>query len=254
MLTQNSELRPLGIWNWTLPAWVVTDTQGRTWNVCPNAKGCIRVCYARNGAYNFSNVKAAHVRNLEHVAYRLDDWTGAMIEELGKKKYRAKGRPILPDLPRDHLSPTVATLLDVGGACVRIHDSGDFFTKEYLSAWLQVARSRPGVLFYTYTKQVSWVKNLDPGTIPANFLFCFSFGGREDSLIDRDADRHADVFPTEEAIIAGGYYSQTSHDLLCVIAPSRKIGIRSNNIPHFQKRLAGRRFSELSRSPEGDSG
>lgn len=41
-----------------------------------------------------------------------------------------------------------------------------------------------------------------------------------------------------------GYYSQHGSDLLSVLAPSHRIGIPQNNIPHFRKGLAGRTFSE----------
>jgi hypothetical protein len=49
LLTRNTELREDGIWNWTLPAWVVRLADGRSFNVCPSAGACAKVCYARNG-------------------------------------------------------------------------------------------------------------------------------------------------------------------------------------------------------------
>jgi hypothetical protein len=64
LLTQNSELRDDGIWNWTLPAWVVRLSDGRSFNVCPSAGACAKVCYARNGTYLFPAVAAAHLDNL----------------------------------------------------------------------------------------------------------------------------------------------------------------------------------------------
>lgn len=245
MLTQNSELRPLGIWNWTLPAWVVRDSQGKAINVCPQAGACVKVCYARNGTYNFPLVKAAHLRNLEFARNDLNGWTTAMLDELGKKKYRPKGSPILPDLDRSHLSPAISALLDSGAACIRIHDSGDFFSEEYLLAWLAIASHTPDVLFYCYTKEVSLFKKVVEPAPPANFLWCFSMGGKQDHLVDKERDYHADVFPDEDAIEAAGYYSQEAHDLLCVVAPSVKVGIPANNIPSYRKRMAGRTFAEM---------
>lgn len=245
MLTQNSELRPLGIWNWTLPAWVVRDSKGKAVNVCPQAGACVKVCYARNGTYLFPKVRAAHVRNLERVRDDLNGWIADMLDELGKKKYRPKETPTLPDLPRDHLSREVAELLDNGAACIRIHDSGDFFTEEYLLAWLAIASYTPDVLFYCYTKEVALFKRVVEPNPPANFLWCYSMGGKQDLLVDKARDYHADVFPNEEAIKDAGYYSQEAHDLLCVVAPSNKVGIPSNNIPHFNKKMAGRTFAQM---------
>ena len=43
LLTQNSELRRVGVWNWTLPAHVVKLSNGERFNVCPNAGACGRV-------------------------------------------------------------------------------------------------------------------------------------------------------------------------------------------------------------------
>jgi protein gp88 len=245
MLTQNSEMRKDRVWNWTLPAWVARRADGRAVNVCPQAGACVKVCYARNGTYNFPAVKAAHIRNLEQVTDDLSGWLTDMLNELGRRRYRPTGERRLPWLSRSHLTAAVAGMLDGGSACVRIHDSGDFLSEEYLLAWLAVASSTPDVLFYCYTKEVALLKRVASGAAPGNFLWCYSLGGRQDRLVDKDTDRHADVFPDEAAITAAGYYSQDAHDLLCVTAPSNRIGIPANNIPHFRRLMAGRTFAEM---------
>ena len=245
LLTQNSELRPLGIWNWTLPAWVAKKSDGTAINVCPAAGACVKYCYAMNGTYNFPNVKAAHQRNLDLVTDDLGGFTAAMVNELDAKRFSAKGRPTLPDMPRDHLSPRVAQMLDEGNVCVRIHDAGDFFSDEYLLAWLTIAQMVPHVLFFCYTKEVSRFRRVVEGAAPENFLWVYSLGGKEDHLLDLEVDRHADVFPSEEAVEEAGYYSQEDHDLLCVVSPNHKVGIPANNIPHFNKKLDGRTFGEV---------
>jgi hypothetical protein len=245
VLTQNSEMRRDRVWNFTLPAWVVRVSSGKAVNVCPQAGACVKVCYARNGTYNFPIVKAAHVRNLERVTDDLNGWTTDMMNELGKKKYRPTGVPRLPELDRGHLAPEVASLLDQGAACVRIHDAGDFLSEEYLLAWLAIASHTPDVVFYAYTKEVALFKRVAAGAAPANFLWCYSMGGKQDHLIDKDRDYHAEVFPDADALDAAGYYSQDSSDLLCVLAPSNRIGIPANNIPAFKKRMAGRTFGEM---------
>jgi hypothetical protein len=35
---------------------------------------------------------------------------------------------------------------------VRIHESGDFFSQDYLDAWIKISKAFPDVMFYTYTK------------------------------------------------------------------------------------------------------
>jgi hypothetical protein len=64
LLTQNSELRPDGIFNWSLPAFAIKLTNGQNFNVCPQAGACASFCYARNGTYLFKNVRGRHIANL----------------------------------------------------------------------------------------------------------------------------------------------------------------------------------------------
>lgn len=242
LLTRNAELREDGIWNWTLPAWVVKLADGRSFNVCPSAGACAKVCYARNGTYLFPAVHAAHMDNLR--AAFDPAFPARMLNELRRSRYASSGRPHLPDLDRGHLHPHVTRLLDLGAPLVRIHDSGDFFSPAYLRAWLAVAAASPGVIFYAYTKEVTLLESVR-GETPPNFLWVYSMGGRQDHLVDRDTMRHADVFPTPERIAAAGYYDQSAHDLLCVVAPTHRIGIPANNIPAYRKRQGGSSFAEL---------
>lgn len=245
MLTQNSELRAEHIFNWTLPAWVAKKSDGKAFNVCSQAGACVKFCYARNGTYNFPLVKAAHLRNLERVQDDLNGWMVEMLDELSRKKFRANGKSRLPKLSREHLSPTVAKLLDDGAGVVRVHDAGDFFDETYLLAWLTIAQMTPDVLFYVYTKEVALFKRVVEPNAPANFLWCYSMGGKQDHLVDKSVDYHADVFTSQDQMDEAGYYNQEESDLLCVIAPSNKIGIPANNIPHYKKGMAGRTFGEI---------
>jgi hypothetical protein len=245
MLTQNSEMKKNNIFNWTLPAWVVKDSKGVAINVCNQAGGCIKFCYARNGTYNFPAVKAAHLRNLEFTRDDLSQFLTDMINELSHKRFAPTGLPRLPEMDRGYLSAGITKLLDQGSACIRIHDSGDIYSEEYLLAWLTVSHYNPNILFYCYTKEVELIKRVVGESAPANFLWCFSMGGRQDYLIDQEKDYHADVFPNSDALELAGYYSQDSNDLLCVVAPSNRIGIPANNIPHFNKKMAGRTFSQI---------
>lgn len=246
LLTQNSEMKRDGVWNFTLPAWVVELPDGSHFNVCPHAGACAKFCYARNGTYLFPKVRGKHLSNLTLVRDN-PEWPEVMLEELRHKRFQERGSSnprVVPGLEStEHLSPWVKHWLMVGGQAVRIHDSGDFFTRDYLEGWRYVAKRAPHILFYAYTKEVSMLKDaaLNP---ESNFLICYSMGGKEDHLLDLEVDRHADVFPDLDAIEDAGYYSQHDSDLLCVLAPSNKIGIPQNNIPHFRKRLDGRTFSQ----------
>jgi len=246
LLTQNSELKEIGVWNWSLPAHVVTLTDGSKFNVCPSAGACAEVCYAKNGTYLFPNVRAAHVRNLEWVLNDLEGWREAMIAELQHKRYRPTGEPRYR-LPEGVTDGWVLEWAANGGAAVRIHDAGDFFDDLYLSAWLDVALSTPDVLFYAYTKEVSRFKRIVEPSAPANFRWLYSMGGREDHLVDLFTDRHADVFVDDVAIADAGYTSQEESDLYAITLPTVRIGIPANNIAHFRKRQAGRTFAQMQK-------
>ena len=66
---------------------------------------------------------------------------------------------------------------------VRIHDSGDFFSGEYLRAWLAVARLNPNIQFYCYSKSLNlFGTNV---SIPNNFYLTASMGGKYDYLIHK---------------------------------------------------------------------
>ncbi len=226
LLTQNSQLKKIGVWNWTLPAWAGRSRDGRTYNTCPSAGICAKVCYARSGAYRFSNVLRRHEANLVFVRDDLPGWEQAMIDELGARRFEGKW--------------------------VRVHDAGDFFSDDYTEACLRIMRARPAVTFYAYTKEVQRFRRLvepDAPDAPTNFRWCYSFGGKHDALLDPDVDRVADVFPTEASISAAGWHSQHADDRLAVMGPA-PVGMSANNIPQFLRQLDGRRFSEWQRTED----
>lgn len=243
LLTQNSELKPHGIWNWTIPAWYTRLSDGKLFVTCPNAGACAKVCYARNGTYLFKNVRSAHTRNLEKVLNDRDRFRTEMCAELSHKRFRPTNvsRVLPASVQIELLDPYLRKWINNGGAAVRIHDAGDFFAEWYLELWLDIANNFPDVLFYAYTKEVQMFN--ERHQFPTNFRYLFSTGGLQDSLIN--GQRHADVFPSDEAIRQAGYSSQEASDLLAVLLPTNYIGIPANNIKHFNKKINGRRFSEL---------
>ena len=89
---------------------------------------------------------------------------------------------------------------------VRIHESGDFFSLEYIKAWLTVAKNNPDLKFYCYSKSLPFflTNDLDSGLInmPENFFMTASYGGQWDHLIDRNYfPRYVKVFKFEHEAI-----------------------------------------------------
>jgi len=243
LLTQNSELKPHRIFNFAIPAWFVR-LDGKVFKTCPNAGACAQVCYARNGTYLFSNVLTAHTKNLRLTLDEPVLFRELINKELSHKRFKPTNQPrVMPEGTKLTDDQWLQAWIHNGGAAVRIHDSGDFYSEAYLYLWFAIAADNPEVLFYAYTKEVAMLKE-HGAKAPTNFRWLYSTGGLQDNLIT-DNDRRADVFPDEQAIANAGYTSQDASDLLAILLDTKLVGIPANNIKHFNKKMAGRRFSEL---------
>ena len=96
-------------------------------------------------------------------------------------------------------------------------------------------RNSPGVRFYCYTKEISRSNGSSRTMRPTISCGAGALRGKEDHLIDLSTERHADVFPDVEALIAADYTDQTESDLLSVLSESPLVGIPANRIPHLLK-------------------
>lgn len=175
LLTQNSKLKKDGIFNFDIPAY-----KSKTGLItCPNAATCIANCYARQGTYNFSNVRNKHEANL--AATFQDDFVEKIIAEIKRRKAKI----------------------------VRPHSAGDFYSQEYADKWLQIVKALPEVKFYAYTK--SW-NFFDLDNLPENFKIIQSEGGK----LPVDTKRpHAVVF-TDGSLIPEDYNDASDSDLVAV--------------------------------------
>ena len=218
------------IYKWTLPAFEGQLPDGRRYNACPSAGICADLCYARAGHFQHGTVLAAHQRNLMYVLDDLPGWEAQMTAELQHRRYRP---------PQD------------GKIYVRVHDAGDYLSVPYLQAWLRIFSSAPQVTFYSYTKQVALLERWARPDPPANFFWRYSYGGKQDFLIDPQRHGHADVFPDEESLEEAGYTSQTPSDLMAVYGPAT-LGVAANNIPHLKRRQGRRTFRAIQQEADRD--
>lgn len=95
---------------------------------------------------------------------------------------------------------------------VRVHESGDFWTENYMKAWMMVAAQRPKQKFYAYTKSLGMWYTLHK-QIPSNFYLTASYGGTLDYLIPKHEavfQRVAYVVYTEEQAAEQGL--EIDHD------------------------------------------
>ena len=141
-------------------------------------------CFAASSEAQYRNVRESRWRNFD----ALMDASRAASDDHGR--IQNMKNLILMSLPSKARK-------------VRIHVSGDFFNVQYLRAWIDVALERPEVLFYAYTKSLSYWATYQ-NWIPSNLVLTASEGGRTDKLINTYRLRSAKVvFSTEEAEAAG---------------------------------------------------
>ena len=81
---------------------------------------------------------------------------------------------------REGMAQLIAASLPKKAEIVRIHVSGDYFSEAYFLAWMDVARARRDVRFYSYTQSVNLWRRLQ-AFIPDNLVLTASLGGRYDA-------------------------------------------------------------------------
>ena len=93
---------------------------------------------------------------------------------------------------------------------LRVHDSGDYYSRDYVAKWMEIAKRLPDVRFYSYTKSIPLFVGVD---IPENYDIIYSEGGTRDDMIDYDNDRHARIFDSYDDLESAGYVNAMESDL-----------------------------------------
>lgn len=211
----NSKLKKDGIISFNLPA-------GHS---CPGKGECLGFCYAMQGPQSWPAALKKRVENWG-LAERPD-----FVENMNKElsKWGTKGKKKVGDV-------------------VRVHDSGDFYSQDYIDKWHDIAKSNPDKQFYAYTKALNldWQKlhNLP------NFTVVQSVGSKHDHLIDPSLP-HSYVFPSHEAMQQAGYIDTQDSDVPAAQAKRNggKIGLVIHGV--FSKNLSqdyGKDFGKLKKS------
>lgn len=196
LLTQNSKLKKtskslgLRVFNFGIPAY--KSASGKL--TCPFADACVKFCYAKKGAYIWSNVQPAFEKRYQ--LSKTDDFVNIINQEIAKKR---------PDY-------------------VRVHDSGDYYSRAYLDKWLAVAIHNPRVRFYSYTNCVEMLKNAN---LPDNYDIIFSDSGKQKHMIDEKKDRHTRIFHSHNELVSAGYTDASSIDLMATkwFNKTNKVGL-----------------------------
>ena len=166
------------------------EVDNKSYITCPGADACLALCYARQGTFLFKGSKRVRIDNHQlllttHVTHGLQGVIDILDEAVKS------------------VSKTVAV--------IRLHDSGDFFKKWYVQAWVEVIKRHPNILFYAYTKSFPMFKGID---LPSNFRVTYSFGGKWDNKIDGPNSR---IFPTLDDRIKAGYVDGNDSDMPAIL-------------------------------------
>lgn len=203
VFSQNAKMKRssqngIHLYNWGIPALKSKDGTF----TCPMAGRCATGCYARQGAYVWTNVANAYEARL--ALTKTKGFEQVIVYHIDK-------------LIKKHKTGTIM---------IRIHDAGDFYSESYYEAWNTIAKSyqnEPRVKFYAYTKQVEMLKRLASNRA-SNFEIIYSFGGKQDELIQTETDRHSFVFQDETSLNKLGYIN-ASHDDMLALTQNNKVGL-----------------------------
>lgn len=145
-------------------------------NTCPGAGACKVYCYAKKGGYiQYMPASTTQTRQLNFLLNNPDGYKSMLSDEIRSEFLKNKKKGV----------KTV----------IRWHDSGDFFSPDYLALAYSVAKMFPEVDFYAYTKMADVAK----GDKPSNFKTNFSMGAKpeQEKQIDFSKTKHSTVVPKQ---------------------------------------------------------
>ena len=153
---------------------------------CPMAHKCFSVARERDNGTRF-------IQDGKHTEFRCFS-ASQEAQYTGVYKKRRANFEFLRPLDRHDIANLLHDTLPVDAGIVRAHVAGDMFKESYFRAWLDLAKARPHVLFYAYTKMLNlWIKHRDIVERLPNFVLTASRGGKLDHLIEEHGLREARV-------------------------------------------------------------
>ena len=125
--------------------------------------------------------------------------------ELIKEALKRDAQAGFENMP--HTSQLIHKSLPKKFDIMRVHVGGDYFSREYLMAWIEVAKLNPDKVFYSYSKSLHLFKQF---ALPENLVLTASRGGKHDDLIDLHGWKEALVVYSEEEAAERGL--EIDHD------------------------------------------
>lgn len=146
------------------------------WNLpckltCPGmCDGCKEDCYAGKAEAQYPDALPCRYRNL--ILSFNESFVEDVVREIKKKIYNKRS--------------LYFKVMNNGGKIIfRIHESGDFYSLEYLKKWIEIARQIPEVTFLWYTKSFEFFEEINLDDVPENFREGANFSVWEDMPEER---------------------------------------------------------------------
>jgi hypothetical protein len=114
---------------------------GRDYSCPAQTTVCEKVCYAGRREKQYPNVYSVMLRNFEFCRDNDTDTVTNAIDQLIKDFIRECDKHDAPKL-------------------FRIHHDGDFFSRDYATAWVNVIKANPSVTFWAYTRSFTPICNV----------------------------------------------------------------------------------------------
>jgi len=160
------------------------DNKFKIINTCPSAGSCMHVCYATKGGYvQYQAVSEKQNLTLNLLYNHPDQYVDKAVDEI-------------IEVVKKHASPS-ADLPKGIKTIIRWHDSGDFFSEDYLRLVLHIIERVKDALpsfyhdfvqFYAYTKRINMVKPFQG----KDLLLRKSMGAKPEE--ERNIDPNKDMF------------------------------------------------------------
>ena len=166
---------------------------------CPHAKTCHSKVVELDGQYTKSGNPKRKLIDGKHTKFRC---FSASQEALLPNVYDRRKNNF--DLLRragtiEAMTALMQKAIPRNAGIIRQHVGGDFFSRKYFVAWLELARNNPEILFYAYTKSLNyWVENMQYVEALPNVILTASRGGSLDFLINKHGLRESVVVYSEE--------------------------------------------------------
>lgn len=117
---------------------------------CKPNLACHKYCYACKAERLYPSVKPCRMNNYN--LSKTDQFVNLMVDQIGKMKTKY----------------------------FRIHESGDFYSVEYIQRWYIIIKKFPSIQFYAYTKRDDLFNELVLKEKPSNLILILSLDGIQD--------------------------------------------------------------------------